>query len=350
MTVQRICLLYADRPAERDGIRDFSDGLVRALDGLDGVEARLTFWRSSAWRATARDATAVVVQYNPFSYGRWGFAPALVADLRRLRKQRVSVMVHEPYVPIKDWRSLLMGGWQRFQLRGLLALADGIGLSTESFRSHLPRRHRARAAHLPVGSPLSDARGLRSELRTRIGAGKDQLVIAVYGSAHPSRLPGHCTAAVERLVDEGRDPIVLNLGADAPELSGLPPRVRVRRPGLLPAAELGAWLAAADLALLPFVDGASTRRTTLIAALQQEVCVLSTDGPLTDRELAAGPAPVLTPVESQAAFADAAAALAADDVQRSAAAAEGRRLYDERFAWPVVAERLVAMLQRSAAR
>jgi glycosyltransferase involved in cell wall biosynthesis len=345
MATERICILYADRPAERDGIRDFSDGLVQALERLDGVGARLALWGRQGWRKIASDATAVVVQYNPFSYGRWGFAPMLIADLHRLRDRQVSVMVHEPYLPISDWRSLVMGGWQRLQLRRLLAHADCVGLSTESFRSYLPKRHRARATHLPVGSPLPDARGRRSELRDMIGAHENRLVVAMYGSAHPSRLPEHCSEAIARLVADGRDPLVLNLGADAPELTSLAPAVRVLRPGPLPAAELGAWLAAADLALLPFIDGASTRRTTLIAALQQGVCVLSTDGRLTDRELAGAPAPVLTPVRDAAAFADAAAALAADATRRARSVAAGRRLYDERFGWPVIAGRLVASLR-----
>jgi hypothetical protein len=347
---ERICILYADRPADCDGIRDFSGGLVRALNGLDGVDAALALWtRDSTWRAAARDATVVVVQYNPFSYGRWGFAPRLIADLHRLRTQRVSVMVHEPYVPIADWRSLLMGGWQRFQLRRLLALADSVGLSTESFRTYLPRRHRRHAAHLPIGSSLPDARDQRSAARARLGAGDSQLVVAVYGSAHPSRLAGHCTGAIQRLVADRCDPLVLNIGADAPELTGLSSSVRVLRPGRLPAAELGAWLAAADLALLPFIDGASTRRTTLIAALQQNVCVVSTDGPLTDQELATHPALSLTAVSDAAAFAETTAALAADRGRRAALAAQGRRLYEERFGWSAIAERLVTSLQRSTA-
>ena len=66
-------------------------------------------------------ADAVLVQYNPFSYGRWGFAPWLVAltwalRLRR-REPRIALMVHEPYVPMITWRSTVMGLWQRAQLR-----------------------------------------------------------------------------------------------------------------------------------------------------------------------------------------------------------------------------------------
>jgi len=349
MGADRICILYADGPSKHDGIRDFSDGLVQALAEHAGVDARLALWRRDGWRTATRGAV-VVVQYNPFSYGRRGFAPALIADLARMRGQHISLMVHEPYLPATNWRTFLMGTWQRFQLRRLLALASSVGLSTESFRSYLPSRDRSRAVHLPVGSPLPDARARRFELRARIGARAGQLVVVVYGSAHPSRLAGHCVRAIEKLSAGGRDPLVLNLGANAPALPGVPQAARVLRPGPLPAEELGAWLAAADLALLPFVDGASTRRTTLIAALQQEVCVLSTDGPLTDRELAVGPGPVLIPVRDEVAFADMAAALAADASRRAGSARAGHELYEQRFSWPVIAERLVASLRPTAER
>jgi glycosyltransferase involved in cell wall biosynthesis len=163
-------------------------------------------------------------------------------------------------------------------------------------------------------------------------------------------LAGHCVHAIEKLAAAGRDPLVLNLGANAPMLPGVRDAIRVLRPGPLPSAELGAWLAAADLALLPFVDGASTRRTTLIAALQQGVCVLSTDGPLTDRELAVGPGPVLIPVRDEVAFADLAATLAADAPQRASSATAGLRLFEQRFDWPVIAERLLASLRPSSER
>ncbi len=346
---EHICVLYVDRPAASDGIRDFSEGLVRALGAIDGIKASMALWREDGWRSTAREATAVVVQYNPFSYGRWGLAPRLITDLYRLRKPQVSVMIHEPFVPISDWRSAVMGGWQRFQLRRLLGLADGVGLSTESFRPCLPRRDRTRAVHLPVSSPLPDARGRRAELRDMIGAREQQLVIALYGSAHPSRLTDYCCKALHRLVAVAEDPIVLNLGADAPDLP-VPDGTRMLRPGILSAPELAAWLAATDLALLPFVDGASTRRTTLIAALQQAVCVLSTHGPLTDRELANGHAPILTEVGDPAAFARAASVLAADSARRAACAGAGRRLYDELFSWPTVAHRVLTSLRQASAR
>ncbi|HEU0318019.1 MAG TPA: glycosyltransferase, partial [Solirubrobacteraceae bacterium] len=115
-------------------------------------------------------------------------------------------------------------------------------------------------------------------------------------------------------------------------------------PGTLPAGELAGWVAAADLALLPFVDGVSTRRSTVVAALQHGVCVLSTDGRMTDHELRETAALVLTAADDAAAFACAAARLGVDPRLRARHATAARQRFERRHAWPVVARRLLEAL------
>lgn len=345
-----ISVLYADRPSGRDGIRDFSETLAAALDGVVGVDAQFVPWsRSCGWPVTLEQSSSIVLQYNPFSYGRGGFAPSLLGHLlRRHRQASLCVMIHEPYVAISDARSAAMGIWQRAQLRLLLEMADAIGISTDGFRSYLPAKHRARAVHMPVGSPLPDARDRRAATRAALGAGDSDLVVALYGSDNFSRLIDQGVAAIAGIVDAGWAPLVLNLGFAAPAISPLSAPARVIRPGALRPSELAEHLAAADIALLPYVDGASTRRTTMIAALQQQTCVLSTRGHLTDMELAQAPSPILTPAGDRKAFVDAAIALASNPTLRRRVSAQGRELFEALFSWPVIARRIVGTL--SAAR
>jgi glycosyltransferase involved in cell wall biosynthesis len=109
-------------------------------------------------------------------------------------------------------------------------------------------------------------------------------------------------------------------------------------------------LSAADIFLAPYEDGISTRRTTLMAALQHGIPVVATLGPLTDRLLReAGSRLDLVPVEDRAAFAERVSRLAQDPERRKALGAAGRTFYEEQFAWPVVSRRLREVLDERAA-
>ena len=63
----------------------------------------------------------VVLQYNPFSYGRRGLnlhLPRAMAGVRaRSPGTRVAVMFHETYVSVEHWRFAVMTTWQRWQFR-----------------------------------------------------------------------------------------------------------------------------------------------------------------------------------------------------------------------------------------
>jgi glycosyltransferase involved in cell wall biosynthesis len=359
---ERVILVHSDRGHEVDGIRDHTARLGRELarrlavsevrpltagapGGRRGGSLRI-------WRALdgAGEGSAAVVQYSPFCYGRWGFAPWLPAYLLALRGKRrrptLALMVHEPYVPMTSWRWALMGLWQRAQLAALRLAADVVFTSIEPwamrFAAQPPRRP---VHHLPVGSNFPDARGRREQERRRLGLERGALVIACLGRDHPGWLGGYVVAAVNAVAATGADPILVNLGAGAPALDGLDPAVRVHAPGFLQPEELAATLAACDLFLVPVADGVSTRRGSLMAALQHELAVLGTAGPLTDSVLReAGPALRLTVVGDADAFAAAAAALAEDEDARGAAGTAARDLYEREFDWPVIAERLLAAL------
>jgi glycosyltransferase involved in cell wall biosynthesis len=130
--------------------------------------------------------------------------------------------------------------------------------------------------------------------------------------------------------------VLLNLGADPPCLTDIPSTVTVISPGRLEAGALAECLSAADVYLAPFADGVSSRRTTLMAALQHGLAVVGTDGPMTDQAMrAAHDALTLTPVSDAEAFAEATANLALDRPRRDSQAAAGRVLYEQAHDLPV---------------
>ena len=331
-----------------DAIDEYSRRLVNALCDR-GVTARYVAEGLASARRQVPDPRWILIQYNPFAYGRWGVAPGLVAEALMFRRRtgaRLAISVHESWVNPRDrgrapWRSLLMGAYQRVQLAALLGLADVVFAATQS----LVRKLGHDAIHVPVGTNVTPLPVDRQDARSRLGIG-DELVVALFGTGHPSRALEYATTAIELLAD-ARAPgnvKVLNLGVGAPALD-VRRGVAVVTPGELEAGELSLRLSASDLLLLPFTDGLSTRRTTLMAGLAHGLAVVGLQGPETDDVLASNPqALTLTPLGDVAAFARAIVALAEDSHRRRATGHAGRELYATQFDWSVSASRVAAAL------
>jgi glycosyltransferase involved in cell wall biosynthesis len=341
-----------------DGILDYAGGLGKALATLYGLDVKMVVRRSTGWsirqlkpgdgaeiRARSlHDALerveALILHYNPFSWGRRGFAPELVPLLARLRRRRrrlvVGILAHERYVDMHGLRWTLMGGWQRVQFLAILRFADVAWSSTETWTEILRGQTSARVAQIPICSSLPDRRAARTSSRQQLGVDESTLVVAAFGTNHPSRLISHVELAVAAMAGAGLRVTLLNLGAGAPPITVPASGVRVVAPGRLDASSLAEHLAAADLYLAPFVDGVSARRTTLMAALQHALPVAGTYGHLTDTIMRnARDALLLTPSADGAAFAAAACDLASDPDQRARRGGAARRFYETRFDWPI---------------
>ncbi len=330
----RIDIALPAHDSKLSAIHDASALLSEAL-GSQGHAARVT-----TLKGVDQDAEVVGVAYNPFIWARWGFAPSLlrtVAALRRVRQRpKLVLMVHEPYVPVRNARTLVMGGWQRAQLLGLMWLVDVRFASIEPWARRLSRVRTTH--HLPSGSNVPDARRERERTRAELPAG-DAFVVATLSTGHPSHLTGYVEEALRRLRTLDREIVLLQLGAGAKSIE-VPRGIRVERPGFVPAVRLGSLIAASDLLLTPFLDGVSTRRGSLMAGLCEEVAVLGTSGPLTDPMLV-GRGLELVRVGEPAAYADRAVRLATDDRRRSEAARAGRSLFEAEFTWDAIAARFL---------
>jgi glycosyltransferase involved in cell wall biosynthesis len=355
--VTALTLLYNDRGNSVDGIRDHTNllGATLAERGALDVAVETRFRPSSLESALDRAGSSVILQYSPFCYGRWGFAPWLPAALLRLRRRRprptIALLVHEPFVPIVSARSFAMGAWQRLQLEALRLASDVVFASIESWAARLGRRRPSRPVlHLPVGSNVPDMRGAREKQRRALGVSDDTLVVASCGRRHPGWRGDYVSAAMRRIADTGTPALMLSLGADAPPFDDLGD-IPLHAPGRLSASELASHFAAADLFLAPFVDGVSTRRGTLMAALQHGLPVLGTDGHLTDGLFRQAPDALrLTPAGQPAAFADAAGRLAVSRSERADLGRRGRSLYERLFDWPVTVDKVLAALTHHAVR
>jgi glycosyltransferase involved in cell wall biosynthesis len=333
----RIAIVCGEAPGDLNVFRQVSE---RMAEALRAVGHDVTVLEQPD---TLAGHDVVLLQYNPFVYGRRGFAPSLVRRLWKLRLTRrrpqIVLYVHEPFVPMRNWRWVLMGLWQRAQLLALRMSAD-VSLVTIQRWSELlrgwPPWHTT--VHLGNGSSLP--------ARAQRDAGDcERLVVATLAAGNPHRRDDLVQRALDALASAGIAVELVVLGAGAPPASGLPRGIAVRRPGALDNDALAAELARVDVFLAPFADGVSTRRTSLMAALQHGLAVVGTDGRLTDNVLrSAGDAIRLVPVDDADGFATATLRLAEQPAERAALGAAAARLYEAEFDWPVLARRLLDVL------
>lgn len=299
----------------------------------------------------ARRPDWVLLQYNPFSFGRWGlnlYLPGVFAAIRRRSPAtRLGLMTHEPFVPLIGCKYAVMTTWQRWQLWKLGQSADVLLFSIEPwakrFSAWFPGK---RIHHLPVGSNIPDAGFERGEARARLGLARQQMVLGFFGAANPTRALEHVRATGAALRHAGVDALLLYVGKDGAALRAAAPEMEVRDEGPLPALEVSRCMAAMDLYLAPYVDGVSTRRTSFMTGLQHGAAIVGTSGPLTDRELreAEGQAFLLADVQSPHTFAEQTRRLIESDPLRQRLGREAARLYQERYTWERIARRLIESL------
>lgn len=333
-----------------DAIAEHSRLLVDSINDLDehsAVAIDLAVHGRTAGISSllSREANAVVLQYNPFSFSAKGVPVWLISALRRLRRARPDVplvfLAHELYVPWQRNRSAFAAAAQRGLVARLSREANVRFACCERFARSLALWSGGPVKVLPVGSNLPLRLQKRTATRARIGASDSTLVLATFGRNHPARLHGYTAAALTRVAELSDDVRVLNLGADAPKMTLRLPEGHLIEPGLLDAATTAELVAAADLFLLPFVDGVSVRRGTLMAALQHKVAVVGTEGRNTDHVLRAVLGAALTATSDGAdRYAAAVTSFALDPSARQRTAEVGAAFHVRRCTWSAIATAL----------
>ena len=293
----------------------------------------------------------LLLQYNPFSHGRWGLnvrLPLVMRAIQRQRKAKIALMVHEPFVPITTWKFAVMTIWQRWQLWMLGRSANVVFFSIDPwvrrFRPWFPGKP---VRHLPVSSNLPRVPMSKQEAKRKLGIEPDRLVIGLFGGISAVRLPGLIARALRIAVKTSRQLLLLYVGPGGSKLSGELKGLPFRDDGCLPASEASIRFAAMDIYLAPYIDGISTRRTSLMSGLQHGIATVGTRGMLTDEMLAAqdGSAFLLADVSEPAVFEKHVVRLLNDERLRASVGAEGMALYEREFSWPRIARRLLAELE-----
>jgi glycosyltransferase involved in cell wall biosynthesis len=271
------------------------------------------------WRI-ARDVRAALQQIRPdmlhiqYQTGAYGMRPAI-----NFLPWRLSRMQHRPAVVVTAHDLLppylfpKAGGLRQWVTRRLLTDADAVVVTNEDDFSQVARdwglgtgdRGSIAPAQSPIPSPQSPVlipignniavappeQYDRTAWRAQLGIGPDQTLLAYFGLISRSkgldtlldalaRLPerfrlvvigGAATAPADRAYADAIRQQIVRLGLDR----------RVTITGHCAEADVSAHLLAADIATLPFADGASFRRGSLLAALAHGRAVVTT-WPTTD--------------------------------------------------------------------
>lgn len=148
---------------------------------------------------------------------------------------------------------------------------------------------------IPIGSVILSSLGAdydRSQWRRRVGADEQTFLLGHFGFVKEFKGINYLIDALAHLCRSGHDLRLVFIGGRSNAVDGgkdesylrhLNTRIRrlglekfVHWTGFLAEDEVAAWLRAVDLVTLPFLDGASYRRGSLIAAIHNGCAIMTT--------------------------------------------------------------------------
>jgi glycosyltransferase involved in cell wall biosynthesis len=269
----------------------------------------------------------------PFCFWLWSRAAC--------RRDIVEVMVHEPYLAFGEgsWKQNGVAAVHRLMTTMLLRSARRVWMSIPAWESRL--RPYSTGAALPFGwlpvpsniAVVDDPAGVKT-VRARYGPAGQQVI------GHFGTYDGHITELLLKSVPSllrGHENVMLLLGRGgeamrgellrlAPELAG-----QLHATGALSPRDLSLHISACDLLLQPYIDGVSSRRTSVMVGLSHGRPIVTTSGRLTEPLWAESRAVVLAPVENISALRELSLRLLTDAHERTDIGVRARKLYHERF-------------------
>jgi hypothetical protein len=339
------------------GVGDYTAALAGALSSR-GITTMI-------WEATApgvrqalpallrRDPAPVIVQYVPNAFGAKGANLWFCATLLTLRRQGhdVRVMFHEPYFyfsahPLRNGLAIV----QRLMAVILLRASPVSYLSTETWRDYLAPYAPRGAAFVSLPVPATVARGSQParerEWRTKLLSPGTRFLVGHFGT-YGEHVATCVQPIVTALVKERPDVTVVCVGNGGESfveaIRRVSPHVsqRIVATGALGSEDVAAVLRACEVLVQPYPDGVTTRRTSLMAGIANEVATVTSDGPLTEPVWQASGGVVLAPAGDPAPHVREVVRLLDDAALRRAQARRGVELYDAQFSIDRVVDTLI---------
>jgi glycosyltransferase involved in cell wall biosynthesis len=379
----KICLLSARFPQQRCGVGDYTYFLASALarsghtidvltckaepdDSLYPLSAGIRVhrvvgsWRIWELRNVIRhirklDPQVLVIQYTPHSFDHRGMTIAvnlLPALLRFRGGVRIVTNFHELFISFdRSLRRSLGALWQRIAAILLASGSHAITVTAIEWQRLLKRMGiRKRIQAIPVGSNIPQVTINETDrvlLRARFISTDGGLLLVGFGDVRDrdvaaafNALRQFKTQRAAKLLwiggsnrDKRYPAVVEHLMA----VNGLKEE-DVYWTGHLPHPEVSRILSVCDVAILPFIDGVSTRRTTAVTVLQHGLPLLTTQNTRVEPWFVHRENAYMVPVGDTRALADGLVELASNPELRSRLARGARALYEAQFAWDGIAK------------
>lgn len=359
-----ILFVSGEYPPDVGGVGDYTAHLGTALADLGWRSRVLSRKQVGRWDArsllrllrAAPRAGIVHIQFQAGAYDLLGdvyLMPTLVRAFRA--RTRVVTTFHDTRVP---YLFPLPGAGRRLRHQAVQLLARTSDAVIAADQRDLAAIGGPSPRHylVPIGSNIACAPPRcfdRQAYRAHLGLGPSTLAVVYFGLLNVSKGIGLLLDAFELLLERRPDTLLLLLGGEVgasdPTDRLTADRLRSRieqlgahvvRTGWLSAPDLSAHLLSGDIAALPYVDGASPRRGSLLACAEHGLPIVST--------LPAAPemAPFIHSVAAdRTALAEALLRIDADP-GLAARLQEASRALARRVSWPSIAAAHVRIYER----
>jgi glycosyltransferase involved in cell wall biosynthesis len=362
-------LITGEYPPQRGGVADYTRAVARglaacgadvhvwcppagdvapvdpgvAVHAVAGSWSRADLRRIDALLDADRAPRRLLVQWVPHAFGQRSLNLAFCQWIRSRgrRGDRVDLLVHEAVHAFGEgsWRQDAAAAVHRVMVTLLLSVTARAWVTIPAWADRLRRYTWGRQVEfcwLPVTSNIPLDADPEAVATLRGAFGGRSLVVGHFGTYNTDTrgalhrvLPQVCRADPHvGLLFAGRDSDAFReefLARNHVEPA------RVVATGTAEAKQLSHAIQACDVLVQPFVDGASTRRTTLMAGLRHRVPIVTTIGRLSDSTWTTSGAVVGVRAGDDDAMVRAVIDLLRDPERRRQLSARGRDLYDERF-------------------
>jgi glycosyltransferase involved in cell wall biosynthesis len=288
----------------------------------------------------------LLVQWVPHGYGYRSMNLGFCAWLwwrSSIRRDRVDIMVHEPYLEFwgNSWRHVFVAFVHRLMTVVLLRAAHRVWMAIPSWES-LWRPYalgrRLSFTWLPVASGLPGCRPSATAIdAVRARCTRDGRPLVGHFGAYSSLVADRLLDLLPRILGGSSQPSVLLVGAGSDQLQRRFAKrhpdmaTRVSAAGYVPSSDLAMYLSACDVFVQPYPDGISSRRTSAMAVLSLARPLVTTRGHLTEELWDQSGALLLADVSAPEGLAAHVDRLLADSVARQSLGNAGRDLYARLF-------------------
>ena len=385
----RIVLVTGEYPPMQGGVGDFTRELARALAAMGHVPHIFT---SPAAGAPAHETDGAVSVHRVASAWGWAtrreleaFAKSIRADVINLQYQAAAYQMHAAInvlpgalarripltVTFHDLRvPYLFPKAGPLRWRAIVGMARGASacIVTNSEDMAALRRVRVAASHLvPIGSNVRpdglDGYNRAAWLRER-GIPNDLALIGYFGFLNESKGAETLMRALAILRDRGANVGVLHIGgqtgASDPTNAEHAQRLRALgaengagpfwfETGFLEPPDVSAGFASCACVALPYRDGASFRRGTLMAAIAHGAAIVTTWPRVSVPEFVSGSNMLMLEPDAARPLADTLAVLLNAPILRTRLQAGATQLRGL-FAWPKIARQTAEVLAQTMAQ